>query len=285
MYYLKNILREKLNEIRYGTLKDLDFASVGRMNLNKTPCFVSNIKKGKVNIIAEIKKASPSKGSINTGLDIKEASSIYDEFRSFICAVSVLTEPVYFKGDPKHVEEVKKSTDLPVLRKDFIFNESQVYESVLLGADCILLISSILCESRLKKLYLLARGLGLDVLIEVHTFKDLKKALSTDAELIGINNRNLRTMKVEPENIFNILKNDCKTGCLPDSGHADELNCSIMANKTLVCESGIEKVSYIKKLYDEGINVFLMGSYFMRAQNLRGCLKEFEDELKQFHLI
>ncbi|MBM3706104.1 MAG: indole-3-glycerol-phosphate synthase [Actinobacteria bacterium] len=296
MYYLKNILKEKLNEIRHGYLKDMDHLSMveRKTTIFKNPCFIKNLKAGRVNIIAEIKKASPSRGPINTGLDITEVSAIYDEFNSFISAVSVLTEPVYFMGEAKHIAEVRKGTEMPILRKDFIFSELQVYESSLLGADCILLISSLLGEKKLKRLYLLAGALGLDVLVEVHTPRDLEKALNIEACLIGINNRNLRTMQVEPDNIFNILKyarssfgNKSVGKVLNISGTKSDSRPGYrnVTGKVFVCESGIEKVSYIKKLYDAGINTFLMGSYFMQASNLRNCLKEFEKELKACGLI
>ena len=137
--------------------------------------FIRNISPDRINIIAEIKKASPSKGIINSELDVSETARIYNKFDSFISGLSVLTEPLYFKGDSGDVALAKEGNSLPVLRKDFIFSELQLYESARLGADCILLISSLLSFRKLKKLYKRAGELGLDVLVETHYYKELVK--------------------------------------------------------------------------------------------------------------
>ena len=139
MDYLREILRNKKNEIKSldGKFKDKNFID-GNFN------FIKNISNNRVNIIAEIKKASPSRGVINGSLDVEKVALLYSKYKSFISAISVITESVYFKGSSDFLKVVKKVSDLPVLRKDFIFHESQIYESIALGADCILLISSIL---------------------------------------------------------------------------------------------------------------------------------------------
>ena len=274
MGYLKEILlgkkkeTEKIKEI-YKNWPELSRDSAVTRKKSKGN-FLRNIKKGKVNIIAEIKKASPSKGIINSNLDIEKTALIYGRFRSFICGISVLTEPLYFKGKPENIKIVKEKTILPVLRKDFIFNETLVYESAALGADCILLISSLLGYGKLKKLYNLACSLGLDVLVEVHEPEDLKKALDIGAPFIGINNRNLKNMSVNKRLIYDFL----------DNAGDNELS-----DKIIVCESAVKDVEYIKDLFLNGINTFLIGEYFMASDNLEKTLSDMESELKKGNYI
>jgi len=263
--YLREILRNKKNEIKSldGKFKDKNFID-GNFN------FIKNISSNRVNIIAEIKKASPSRGMINSSLDIEKTAILYSKYKSFISAISVITEPVYFKGSSDFVKVVKKASDLPILRKDFIFHESQIYESASLGADCILLISSILGQKKLNKLYHLAKKLGLDVLVEAHSVKEFDKAFNTGARLIGINNRNLKNMEVKIGNTIDILEHTASKD---------------IKDKILVCESGMENTGYIKDLYKRGIKVFLIGSYFMQSKNLAYDLSDMEAGLKRENLI
>ncbi len=232
--------------------------------------FARNIKKGKVNVIAEIKRASPSRGIINEGLDIEKTARSYEAHKSFISAVSVLTEPLYFKGASGDIGLVKKNTGLPVLRKDFIFSEMQIVESYNLGADCVLLISSLLGSRKLKRLYDAAAGMGMEALIEVHDIKQLDRALDTGSRLIGINNRDLKKMKVDSGTITRIL---------------DNFNESGLEDKVLVCESGIEDTDYMKKLFERGVYTFLIGSYFMASRDLEGTLAKMESQLRAAGLI
>lgn len=274
MKYLKEILLAKKKEAEeikksYGeSFRNRKYpGAAGKRSKGR---FLGNIKKGKINIIAEIKKASPSKGIINAGLDIEKTASAYEGFRSFICGISVLTEKLYFGGSPENIKLVKGKTELPVLRKDFIFNETSVYESAELGADCILLIGSLLGFRKLKKLYNLARALGLDVLVEVHEIEELEKALDTGAEIIGINNRNLRDMSVSKRLIYDFL---------------DHAGSGELSGKVIVCESGVKDVGYIKELFLRGINTFLVGEYFMSGGNLEKTLSDMELELKNENLL
>jgi len=263
--YLREILRNKKNEIKSldGKFKDINFID-GNFN------FIKNISNNRVNIIAEIKKASPSRGVINGSLDVEKVALLYSKYKSFISAISVITESVYFKGSSDFLKVVKKVSDLPVLRKDFIFHESQIYESVALGADCILLISSILGQKKLNKLYNMAKNLGLDVLVEAYSAREFDKAFNTGARLIGINNRNLKNMEVNINNTIDILE------------HAASKD---IKDKIIVCESGMENTSYIKDLYKRGIKVFLIGSYFMQSKNLVHDLSDMEARLKRENLI
>ena len=288
MNYLKNILVAKKKEIQAleswinnkmknggveytveGILKNhLNFIFPGKKRKNKG--LIKNIKDGKANIIAEIKKASPSKGFINQGLNIKDTVSIYNKYKSFICGISVITEPIYFKGSQEYLIEVKKISDLPVLRKDFIFHEYQIYESAAIGADCILLISSILGYKKLRALYNLASGIGLDVLVEVHDEREFDKAVKTGANFIGINNRDLKTMKLNIDTARQILK-------YSKDKKASEI--------VMVCESGIEDINYIEELYSIGINTFLIGSYFMKSNNLDYDLGKMKIQLTKRGII
>ncbi|MBL7060294.1 MAG: indole-3-glycerol-phosphate synthase [Actinobacteria bacterium] len=265
MDYLREILRNKKIEIKSldGKFKDKNFID-GNFN------FIKNISGNRVHIIAEIKKASPSRGMINDSLDVEKVTLLYCKYKSFISAISVITESVYFKGSNDFLKVVKKVSDLPVLRKDFIFHESQIYESVALGADCILLISSILGQKKLNKLYSLATNLGLDVLVEAHSVKEFDKAFNTGARLIGINNRNLKNMEVSIGNTIDILEHTASKD---------------IKDKILVCESGMENTGYIKDLYKRGIKVFLIGSYFMQSKNLVHDLSDMEAGLKRENLI
>ncbi len=279
MKYLKEILLlkkkeiEEIREIR-GIKKDVlqvesEKGGIEEKNRSRKGRFVKEIDKGKVNIIAEIKRASPSRGIINEKLDIEKTALLYDRFKSFICGISVLTESLYFKGNTVDIAAVKQKTKLPVLRKDFIFNEAQIYQSAELGADCILLISSIMGSRKLKNLYSLASNIGLDVLVEVHTTGELDKALDIGAELIGINNRNLKNMKVDGKRIYGFLNYRRRE----------------LSDKILVCESGVKDVEYIKELFLNGINTFLIGEYFMAGNQLEKTLKYMELELGKDNLV
>jgi len=270
MEYLKEILISKKEEIKKigknSSLIKSELEKTGRYKRS----FLNNIGSGKVNVIAEIKRASPSRGIINDQLDLRETVLAYDGFKNFICGISVLTESLYFKGSPEDIKVVRENSDLPVLRKDFIFSDKQIYESAALGVDCILLIGTLLGKRKLKKLYHLAVSLGLEVLVEIHSLEDLDKVLDTGARFIGVNNRNLRDMSVDSNIIYKFLdysqKNDIR-------------------DRVFVCESGIEDVGYIKDLFSRGINTFLIGSYFMASRDLKNTLKSMELGLREKKLI
>jgi indole-3-glycerol phosphate synthase len=265
MNYIKEILSAKKEEIKKigknsGWMKPkLQGAVKSKGN------FLRNIKKGKINIIAEIKKASPSRGIINGKLDVEKTALTYNNFKSFISGISVLTEPLYFMGSPNDIKKVKSKTTLPVLRKDFIFSEVQIYESAAMEADCILLIASLLGGKKLKRLYELAGNLGLDALVEVHDIKELDRVLDSGAEFIGINNRDLKTMRINEDTIYDFLRYRSNKE---------------LSDKVFVCESGIRDAGYIKDLFSEGINVFLIGEYFMSGNDLEGRLSDMELKLK-----
>lgn len=274
MGFLKEILTAKkkgLGSIRAG-LAGNGNVQYGRNSKGSSmgKHFTSNISPGRVNIIAEIKKASPSKGIINSGLDVAETAVTYNKFAGFISGISVLTETLYFKGNGGDIALAKRGGSLPVLRKDFIFSELQLYESAELGADCVLLISSLLGSRKLKILYKRAGKLGLDVLVETHYYEEIKNAIGMGAELIGINNRDLKKMNVDNEHIVELI---------------NKLPARSLEGIKLVCESGIKDLDYIERLYSMGVDTFLIGTYFMQSPDLEDVLSRTGKELAVRGLI
>jgi indole-3-glycerol phosphate synthase len=260
-----------LKEILIGKKESLSGIDLKKdISRDASKGFLENMDKGKVNIIAEIKKASPSRGIINEQLDVAGTASIFGNFSGFISGVSVLTEEIYFKGDKRDLEKARNGTKLPILRKDFIFSHKQVYESAVLGADCILLIKSLLGFKKLKRLYKYARSIGLDVLVETHYREEFLKVLDLGAEFIGINNRDLKKMKVDNEHIISVLKN------VPQE---------MLEDRTIVCESGVDDISYMERLCGFGVNNFLIGTHFMSSPQLRETLARYGEDLKRKGLI
>lgn len=197
-------------------------------------------------VISEIKKASPSKGVIKEDFDPVKTAIDYE--KSPFNAISVLTEKEYFLGDDSFIEKVKAVTTKPVLRKDFIIDEYQIYQSKVIGADCILLIARIL-KGKLKKFYDLATSLGLHVLIEVHGEEEVKETLETDAVMIGINNRNLETFEV-------------------DLGQTEKVMKLIPKDKIVVSESGIRDNKDVEYLKGIGVGAVLVGETLMRGNSI-----------------
>ncbi|MBI5145473.1 MAG: indole-3-glycerol phosphate synthase TrpC [Candidatus Omnitrophica bacterium] len=206
-----------------------------------------------ISLIAEIKKASPSQGVIRQDFNLLEIARAYQEAGAQ--AISVLTEEDYFLGSVSYLNEIKNAVGLPILRKDFIFEPYQVYESRWFGADAILLIVDLLPREKLANLIGIAESLGLDYLLEVHTEKDLKKALSLKAPLIGINNRDLHTLEV-----------DFKT--------TEDLFTLIPKDKIVIVESGIkipQDVLFLKVL---GVAAVLIGQVFMESADIKRKVEE-----------
>ncbi len=195
-------------------------------------------------IIAEIKKASPSAGIISEDFDPLKKAKEYEEFGA--SALSILTEEDYFLGSTKYLKDVKKITNLPILRKDFIVDTYQIYESKFIGADCILLIASILNDKQLREFSDLAETLQLDYLIEVHNEEELSRVDLFSNAIIGVNNRNLKTFEVDIQNSVR-LRNLYKK------------------NNIFVAESGIKNKKDIDMLLANNINVFLIGESLMKG--------------------
>lgn len=201
---------------------------------------------GRIKLIAEIKKASPSKGLIRKDFDPAGIARIYDDRAD---AISVLTEEDFFLGSLRSIGDVKAASGRPVLRKDFIFEEYQIYESRAAGADALLLIERILEPSQAGEYLHMAEDLGMSALLEVHDVKGLEKALRLDADIIGINNRNLDTLKTDIETTF-------------------ELKKEMPRGKVVVSESGIETRKDVLRLEEAGIDALLIGTAFMESEDI-----------------
>jgi len=223
-------------------------------NAPKAISFNEAIKReGKISFIGEIKQASPSAGVLRKDFSHIEIAKIYRDAK--VNAISVLTESEFFLGKINYIEDIKKEIDLPVLRKDFIIDEIQILESRAVGADAILLIMRILDEARLVRLYDFSKELGMDVIVEIHTEKELKKVLATNANIIGINNRNLNTLKV-----------DLKT--------TQKLTPFIPQAITKVSESGINTLKDVLLLKGLGVDAILVGESLMKVDNIAEKIKE-----------
>jgi len=206
-----------------------------------------------IKLIAEIKKASPSEGLIRTDFNLTEIASIYEEKN--VDAISVLTEEHFFQGSLDYLNSVRRTTDKPLLRKDFIFDEYQIYESRVNGADAILLIAASLDKSQLPELQGLAKELSLECLVEVHSAKELDRALYSGAEIIGINNRDLNTLQTSLKTTFDLVKD------IPD-------------NKVIVSESGIHTRDDVKAIESIRVDAILVGTTFMRAKDIGAKIDE-----------
>lgn len=208
--------------------------------------FEKALKSRGMSFICEVKKASPSKGIIVERFDYLNIAKEYDEIGAN--AISVLTEPKYFLGCDKYLEEIVKSVSIPVLRKDFIVDTYQIYESKILGASAILLICSLMDDESLRENIKIAEELGISVLVESHTEKEIEMASWAGAKIIGVNNRNLKNFQVD---INNSIK----------------LRDLVPKEKIFVAESGIKTPEDIKLLYKNNVDAVLIGETFMRSNN------------------
>jgi indole-3-glycerol phosphate synthase len=221
---------------------------VKRNGLKGKQSFFSAVKDTEgLSIIGEVKKASPSKGVIRREFDPVAIGMEY--FRAGVQAISVLTEPHYFQGSDEYLYRLKQALPLPILRKDFIVDIWQVYQSAYLGADAILLITSVLNDEQLKKFQVVASILGMDCLVEVHTCEDVERALDSGAKIIGINNRDLKTFKT-------------------DLSTTERLLDHIPYDKAVVSESGIKTCEDMVYLASLGIDAVLIGETFMAARSI-----------------
>jgi len=213
------------------------------------------IRDDRINIIAEFKRRSPSKGIISSDADPVRVAQQYE--RGGATAISVLTEEDFFDGSLNDLRAARQQTSLPILRKDFIVDDYQVYESAAAGADALLLIVAALDDDRLRSLRELTENeLALDALVEVHTRDEMQRAIDSGANIIGVNNRNLATFEVSLSTSI-------------------ELAAVALPATKLVSESGIETRADINRLRDAGYNGFLIGETLMRADNSENLLKEF----------
>ncbi len=260
MHFLEKIVEAKKRELRrrkeekpLGRLKE-EIEKNGRGGSLPGRNFKTAIGiPGRLNLIAEIKRASPSKGLIRAEFDPLAIARIYAAGGA--AALSVLTEEEYFLGSLAYLEAVKKAVGLPVLRKDFLIDEYQLYESRAAGSDAVLLIVRLLAPSALKRFLSRARKLGLDCLVEVHDPEEMRIAVAAGAEIIGINNRDLDTFRVDVRTTEKLL---------PLAG----------PGKVIVSESGIRSRKDVKYLAGLGVNAVLIGEAFMASEDIGAQLRE-----------
>jgi len=204
-------------------------------------------------IIAEVKKASPSKGIIRKDFDPLVIAQSYE--KGGADALSILTEPHFFKGDKEYLGMIRRYTSIPLLRKDFIIDKYQLVEALVYGADYVLLIAKALSRKELKELLQYSHHLGLEVLVEIHDKMDLVKAIFAGANIIGINHRNLETFEM-------------------DMSLTEKLVPLIPKNKIIVAESGITTHETVKALSEVGADAFLVGEHLMRQENVTQALRQ-----------
>ena len=202
------------------------------------------INQGQSAVIAEIKKASPSKGVLRADFIPADIAQSYAEHGA--ACLSVLTDAQFFQGSVDYLKQARASCDLPVLRKDFMVGAYQVYEARAMGADCILLIAACLDDAQMKDLEAIALSFDMAVLVEVHDAEELNRALKLKTPLVGINNRNLRTFEVSLDTTIGMLKD-------------------VPSDRILVTESGILTPADVQKMREAKVNAFLVGEAFMRA--------------------
>lgn len=234
-----------------------------QMPIDQSFPFKKALEKEGMSYILEVKRHSPSKGQIVSKFNFKEIAKEYEMIGAD--AISVVTEPEYFKGDDDFLSEIKKIVKIPVLRKDFVVDEYMVYEAKLLGADAVLLITGILDEITLMRCLNLAHNLGMSALVEAHSSMQIKKALRVGAKIIGVNNRDLRDFSVDLNNTI-------------------ELRDMVSEDVIFVSESGIKTRADIELLEKHHVNGVLIGETLMKSHNkrhtlevLKGLVEEDED--------
>jgi indole-3-glycerol phosphate synthase len=213
----------------------------------------AQVEAGRAGVIAELKKASPSKGVLRTDFNPAEIARSY--LNGGATCLSVLTDRDFFQGDERYLRQAREASGLPVLRKDFIVDPYQVYEARVIGADCILLIVAALGDANLRELAALAVELEMDVLVEVHDEEELDRALDLKAPLLGINNRNLRTFETRLDTTLGLLE-------------------KIPKGRLIVTESGIHSKDDVGLMREHGVNAFLVGEAFMKADEPGEKLRE-----------
>jgi len=254
---LTEIIEEKRKEIERSKKRISREDLIGKLEDIKSTrkhLFRNSLSKPhKVHVIAEVKKASPSAGVIREDFNPVKIASAYEV--NGASAISVLTDKKFFQGKLSYLKDIRKKISLPLLRKDFIIDEYQVYESILAGADAALLIADLLSVDEMKRFLDIGRRYSVDFLIETHTEEDIKKAIDAGGEIIGINNRDLHTFKVDIKTTPRLLK-------------------MIPEGRIIVSESGIHSKEDISYLRSFGVNAVLIGEVLMRSDDIGGKLRE-----------
>lgn len=255
-------LFEHKSERDEKTMKELALEAYA--NNKKTRSFYDALLKPGLSIIGEFKKASPSMGIIDGKIELTDR---IDQYNESVDAISVLTEEDYFNGGATYLKKVRCISDLPIIRKDFIIDEYQVYEAKVIDADCILLIVAILSDEKLEYLYNLAYSLGLDVLVETHDENELLRAINIGAKIIGINNRDLKDFTIKLETTKRL------------SEYLDNVLATrkIAKRPVLVSESGVSTLEDVKFLKKCNVDALLIGRAFMKSANPKDKSKAFKE--------
>ncbi|WP_042457427.1 indole-3-glycerol phosphate synthase TrpC [Neobacillus dielmonensis] len=255
---LDRIIEQKKLELKRLREQGLPFTGKPRVKHS----FIEKLQKAEeISIIAEYKRASPSKGIINNAVEPKVQAAKYESYGA--SAISVLTDETFFKGSYSDLAAVRESVDLPILCKDFIIDPLQIDMAASHGADIILLIVAALHEETLQELYLYAKKLDLEVLMEVHNQKELDIALKTRAELIGVNNRDLKTFNVSLDVTENLAAQVKGSGAF------------------LISESGIHRQADVKRVQEAGANGILVGEAFMKSADVKQTFSDFRLSLTE----
>lgn len=247
----KERIREEKRQVPLSLLKT-------KVKEQEKERFLKALKKEGMSYICEVKKASPSKGLIAPDFPYLSIAREYEEAGA--SAISCLTEPFYFQGADRYLEEIAASVTIPVLRKDFTVDEYMIYQANVLGASAVLLICSLLDDHQLKDFYQLAKELSLDALVETHDEREMERALKAGATIIGVNNRDLKTFQVDVNNSIRLRR---------------------MAPKDVVfvSESGIRSFEDIKRLYENEVDAVLIGETLMKSPDKKAALKALDGQM------
>jgi indole-3-glycerol phosphate synthase len=255
MNILKKIINYKKKKIIFDKKKNILFFNKNKKSLFKSQ-IVNNIKNNKISIIAEIKKASPSKGILTKNFNPIYIAKKYVEGGA--TCLSVLTEDKFFLGNKNYIKQIKNKYKIPILAKDFFIDPFQIYEAKFFGADCILILLSAVKEKLAKELYDTANKCGMDTIVEVHNVKEMTFALSLKKSIIGINNRNLKTFETDIDNTINLYK---------------KFN---LKKRVVVSESGINSKIDIHRICKKtNIKTFLIGESLIKSQNIKEKISSF----------
>ena len=248
--------RERLIESKNNKSLDELKQEVLNLEINKDFPFKNALDEDGISIIAEVKKASPSKGLIAEDFDYVQIAKDYEDAGA--SAISVLTEPYFFQGSDDFLKEISENVSVPILRKDFIIDEDMIWEAKLLGASAILLIVSILDTVQLKKYLDLAHDLGLSAIVETHDGDEIRKAMIVGAEIIGVNNRNLNDFTVNIENSIDLRR--CVSG-----------------DVIFISESGIKTKEDVRKLKENDVDAVLIGETLMKSDDKKQMVSELKN--------
>ena len=248
--------KERIEEAK--KVKSLDELKdeVSKLKITKDFPFKKALMDGEISIIAEVKRASPSKGLIAENFDYVFIAKDYEDAGA--SAISVLTEPYFFKGSNEYLSEIAQNVSIPILRKDFVIDEYMIWEAKLLGASAILLIVSILDTVQLKKYLDLAHDLGLSAIVETHDSSEISTAMIVGAEIVGVNNRNLNDFTVDIENSINLRR--CVSG-----------------DVVFISESGIKTKEDVAKLKENNVDAVLIGETLMKSADKKSMISELKN--------